>query len=565
MIDGQGGQVVRAARAGRLFINEFSFGTAGGYVVIEVQLPGGHFEYDAYIHINPDTNLPPLNCGTCEISQGQRIGTIDSANPEYPAGTRHLGYTVLSEAPPANAIPDPRTYRNPFLRFSANIDIDPLSSIPWWNYSDENRADENTVYRSFTAAPSGTTNPFADGVIWGDVDLIADVYDQMNTSEQWDWGVAAPIFVGWYVKPFYVDTHGIKSEDEPYVLARFDDNWFADIQGDDNEAREEWVRARYEVVYATALSVWNPLAAEKVLNFVVTNTNGTDGRITSVANLYWRTDALDDGAPDDSEHANYADMLTTNRNANARFKDGDYEIHIILDDASGKYFGLKPDVRIANFVRVPRNGPANNAVAAPAGATQPLYDTSIPRDFGPDFVPAPSEASSTFSYLFGEMVAVGGNGETGYLDTNYYPNLLMDVYVVPHRIWNEGDSLSAGAVHHSLVQSDSEGSIPLTQVWSSTQVGEFDLIVDYDNDGKFSWKLDGLTAFTVNKGNTYTMVGTSPNPSTFGQNVLISAQVGVMSPAAGTPTGTVSFFDGSALLGNSQLSPSGWASIRLAH
>ncbi len=37
-----------------------------------------------------------------------------------------------------------------------------------------------------------------------------------------------------------------------------------------------------------------------------------------------------------------------------------------------------------------------------------------------------------------------------------------------------------------------------------------------------------------------------------------------MSPAAGTPTGTVSFFDGSALLGNSQLSPSGWASITVS-
>src|SRR5437764_889802 len=47
----------------------------------------------------------------------------------------------------------------------------------------------------------------------------------------------------------------------------------------------------------------------------------------------------------------------------------------------------------------------------------------------------------------------------------YYPNTLMNVFIEPHRIWNEGDSLSASAVHQSLVMSDADGTLPETQAW----------------------------------------------------------------------------------------------------
>ncbi len=556
LVDGQGGQFVRAARAGRLFWNNPNI--AGGYIVIEVELPGNQFEYDVYLHVNPDPNLPPRNS---QIEQGRGLGNISSF---FPAGARHLHFSVVNAPPPENADPEIRSFRNPFLRFASNDDIDPLGLMPSWNFSDEVRNPPANVLRRLTVAPSGTTNPFPNGVVSGEVDIIADVYDQMNTTTQWSWGAAAPHSVGWAVRPLFTGTHGVKSIQQPYLVAEFDDNWFGQIQGSTEALRRGNALEKMRLVYATGLPVWNPLGAPKVLNFIVTNTNGTSGAITNVNERYWKTDALDDGATDDSGHAYYWDMPPTNHNGRARFKDGDYRIHIILTEATGFTRVLSADIRMQNFVRAPRVRPGNNALPAPVGITQPLYDTTIPREFVADFVPLPTEASSSYSSVFGEMVAVGGNGQTGYLDTNYYPNLLMDVYVVPHRIWNEGDSLSAGAVHHSLVQSDSEGTIPLTQVWLSTQIGQFDLIVDYDNDGKFSWKLDGLTAFTVNKAHTYATVGTSPSPSTFGQSVTISAQISVMSPGAGTPTGTVSFFDGSNLLGTTALSPSGFASIAVS-
>lgn len=47
-MDGQGGQVVRAARGGQVVISNNNF---GGLVVIDVTLPGGAHEWDSYVHV----------------------------------------------------------------------------------------------------------------------------------------------------------------------------------------------------------------------------------------------------------------------------------------------------------------------------------------------------------------------------------------------------------------------------------------------------------------------------------------------------------------------------------
>jgi hypothetical protein len=63
----------------------------------------------------------------------------------------------------------------------------------------------------------------------------------------------------------------------------------------------------------------------------------------------------------------------------------------------------------------------------------------------------------------------------------------------------------------------------------------------------------GLTQ-TVNQGATTTVVSPSANPSVFGQSVTFTATVSVTSPAAGTPTGSVSFMEGASTLGSGSLS-----------
>jgi hypothetical protein len=60
--------------------------------------------------------------------------------------------------------------------------------------------------------------------------------------------------------------------------------------------------------------------------------------------------------------------------------------------------------------------------------------------------------------------------------------------------------------------------------------------------------------FAVGQASTTTMVSSSANPSVFGQRVTFTATVNVTAPGAGTPTGTVNFFDGATLLGTGTLS-----------
>jgi hypothetical protein len=61
-------------------------------------------------------------------------------------------------------------------------------------------------------------------------------------------------------------------------------------------------------------------------------------------------------------------------------------------------------------------------------------------------------------------------------------------------------------------------------------------------------------SFVINKASTATGLSASPNPSTFGQSVMLTAKVGAVAPGSGTPTGTVAFLDGSTVLATRALS-----------
>jgi hypothetical protein len=60
-------------------------------------------------------------------------------------------------------------------------------------------------------------------------------------------------------------------------------------------------------------------------------------------------------------------------------------------------------------------------------------------------------------------------------------------------------------------------------------------------------------AVTVAKGNTSTVLTSSPNPSVFGGGVTFTATVSPSAPAGGTPTGTVTFKEGAVTLGSGTL------------
>jgi len=75
--------------------------------------------------------------------------------------------------------------------------------------------------------------------------------------------------------------------------------------------------------------------------------------------------------------------------------------------------------------------------------------------------------------------------------------------------------------------------------------------------GSFKYPACGAAVLS----NTVTSLVSSPNPSVFGQSVTITATVTVSGGGAGTPTGSVTFFDNGGSLGSSSLNGSGQATL----
>lgn len=104
----------------------------------------------------------------------------------------------------------------------------------------------------------------------------------------------------------------------------------------------------------------------------------------------------------------------------------------------------------------------------------------------------------------------------------------------------------------------SGGAASLTT--SALNPGSHNITAIYSGDGQFLGSTGSLPTQTV-KGTTTTALGSSLNPSTFGQSVTFTATVTANPPAGGTPTGTVQFQDGGNTLGAPVTLSSGTATL----
>ena len=84
--------------------------------------------------------------------------------------------------------------------------------------------------------------------------------------------------------------------------------------------------------------------------------------------------------------------------------------------------------------------------------------------------------------------------------------------------------------------------------------GPHTITVSYSGDGNFVTSTSTPLTQTVDQAATTSKVTSSANPSVFGQSVTFTATVKAVAPGSGTPTGTVSFLDGSTTLGTGTLS-----------
>ena len=103
---------------------------------------------------------------------------------------------------------------------------------------------------------------------------------------------------------------------------------------------------------------------------------------------------------------------------------------------------------------------------------------------------------------------------------------------------------------------NSSGQAILTT--SALTSGSHSITAFYGGDSNFATSASAALTQTVNKVSTSTGLTLSPNPSTFGQSVTITAAV---TSTAGVPTGTVTFYDGATTLGAGSLNSSGQTTL----
>jgi hypothetical protein len=105
---------------------------------------------------------------------------------------------------------------------------------------------------------------------------------------------------------------------------------------------------------------------------------------------------------------------------------------------------------------------------------------------------------------------------------------------------------------------DAAGQAALTV---SLGVGTHSLRATYVGNSAFAASLSAAVTETVHRAATAVALSPSINPAVVGQKVTFTAPVTAVAPGAGTPAGTVSFFDGSKILGTVAVGAGGKATF----
>jgi hypothetical protein len=95
-----------------------------------------------------------------------------------------------------------------------------------------------------------------------------------------------------------------------------------------------------------------------------------------------------------------------------------------------------------------------------------------------------------------------------------------------------------------------------TFVSSTLSVGAHSIRAEYVGNFNFDGST-AATAQTISSTGTVTGIESSDNPSTFGDSVTLTAVVAAADPTAGSPTGSVTFTEGSTVLGTATVATSG--------
>jgi Ca2+-binding RTX toxin-like protein len=102
--------------------------------------------------------------------------------------------------------------------------------------------------------------------------------------------------------------------------------------------------------------------------------------------------------------------------------------------------------------------------------------------------------------------------------------------------------------------STTDGLTTATFSTSNLALGSHSITAIYSGDTNDLTSTSSALSFKVSQDSTTTTVAAAPTATVYGQSVTFTATVAVSKPGAGTPTGTVTFKDGSTVLGTGTLS-----------
>ncbi len=197
--------------------------------------------------------------------------------------------------------------------YSANADRDPNTTSPI--VADVNNDGEDFIV--VDAAANDHTSP--RNPAWGGVDFLVDAYDDMSAGNALK---QSPHRIAYWIEAGVAGGDNVQSAADPYVLLDHDFQLCGSVCSPEPSA----MAALYAALPAnlSGINTW-----QSYLTYVVTNTDDTDGDPNNVdPNQFWRTDAR----RGTGTRANGSDANKARENQEARFPDGTYFAHIVLND-----------------------------------------------------------------------------------------------------------------------------------------------------------------------------------------------------------------------------------------
>ena len=159
-------------------------------------------------------------------------------------------------------------------------------------------------------------------------------------------------------------------------------------------------------------------------------------------------------------------------------------------------------------------------------------------------------------------LTVNKDGSTAAITSSASPSVLNQSvsFTVTVSAAAPGSGTPTGTVQFSIdgskfgsVVALAGGSATSTSI-STLKLGNHTITASYSGDGNFTASTAPSFTQVVNKDNTTTSLVVTVNPSVYGQSISFTATVAAVAPGTGTPTGSVTFYDGSTTLGTVTLS-----------